>query len=82
MNMLRMMLAMARIILKVGIVTFFLLGYPVFALRLQYTNNLELTRSIAIYSLGVIIVFLVVKVFRSMDRDTTRLLERPSHEST
>ncbi len=79
--MLRMVLTMGRVLLKLGVVTFCLFAYPVFAMRLQSTNNLELAKSIAIYSLGVIAVFLVVKVFRSMDKDALRLLEAGHHET-
>ena len=72
----RNLLTSTSILLKVGLATFCLFGFPMFAFRLQSTSNVELIRSVAIYSLGVVALFVIALAFRGLDKDTARLFDR------
>jgi Na+/melibiose symporter-like transporter len=74
-------LTATRIVFKVGLAILCLFVFPAFAAWVQTTNNLELTRSIAVYSLGAIAISLIIMLFRSLDKDTAELLNhKPAQE--
>jgi len=78
---LQRVLTATRIVFKASLAILCLFAFPIFAVWVQTTNNLELTRSVATYSLGVVVISLIVVLFRSLDKDTAKLLShRPTQE--
>jgi hypothetical protein len=71
-------LTLCVIILKVGLAILCLFAFPVFAVWLQTTSNLELTKSLATYSIGAVVISLIIVLFRSLDKDSAKLLSHGS----
>jgi hypothetical protein len=79
---LRSVLTPVAIVIRLFLATICLFGYPVFAKWLQSSASLELARSVAVYSVGAIVLLLVVIIFRSLNADTVRLLGRTAAKTS